>query len=219
MRQWEWERAVVQWTAITKTFNYDKNVTPEVASYIFNRIANSDTLSNKHKLEAMTEFVANNLDAFAWNWDIAKDYPEVYETAKTHYNDIVYQANLELIQRANDYALSLESDKEKSSKGGWLAGKALKASQWLVDIMKGLQSWWSSSTKRWASKKMTRLKAPIIDASKVVSDYAPTPKIDFNVDFTVKSYKPKTNLWWAKASAKPVKVKKTKVKEKDIEAI
>lgn len=219
MRQWEWERAVVQWTMITKTFNYDKNVEPEVASYIFNRIASAESLTNKQKLEAMTEFAANNLDAFAWDSPLKEQYPEVYETAKWHYNDIVYQANLELIQRANDYALSLESDKEKSSKSGWLAGKALKVSQWLVDIMKWLQSSGSSTTRRAASKTNTWLKAPIIDATKITSDYTRTPQIDFNVTFKGWAYKPKTNLWWAKASAKPVKVKKTKVKEKDIEAI
>jgi hypothetical protein len=219
MRQWEWERAVVQWTMITKTFSYDKDVEPEVASYIFNRINSAPWLSDKQKLEAITEFAANNLKAFAWDSPLKEQYPEVYETAKWHYNDIVYQANLELIQRANDYALSLESDKEKSSKSGWLAGKALKVSQWLVDIMKWLQSSGSSTTRRAASKTNTWLKAPIIDATKVTSDYARTPQIDFNVTFKWWAYKPKTNLWWAKTSAKPVKVKKTKVKEKDIEAI
>jgi hypothetical protein len=53
-----------------------------VAISIFNRIDASDTLTEKEKLEAKAEFVANNLDAFAWDSEFASENPELYEEAK-----------------------------------------------------------------------------------------------------------------------------------------
>ena len=218
MRDWEWERAVVEWTALTKTFSYDHTVSPEVALHIFNRIKNSDTLSDKMKLEAMTEFLSNNLDAFTYDSKFAEENPEIWNEVKWHYNEIVYHVNRELIQKANDYALSLESDNEK--KWSWLAKKVASISNKLAKIQEST-SWWSSSWRNRGSYTMTWVKAPILDPSKVINDYGKTPTINFNPKFSSKWYTPKTDLGWNKqqSKAKPVKVKKVKVKEKDIEVI
>lgn len=216
MMNGERERAVVEWTALTKTFSYDHTVSPEVALHIFNRIKNSDTLSEKMKLEAMTEFVSNNLDAFTYDSEFAKENPELWDEVKWHYNEIIHTVNKELIQKANDYALSLESDKEKSWSS--LAKKVGSVSNKLAKIQEST-SWWSSSRSGWASRSLTWLKAPILDPSNIINDYSKVPNIDFNIKFTWRGYAPKVNLGWAKTTAKPVKVKKTKVKEKDIEVI
>ena len=217
MNAWERERAVIEWTALTKTFSYDHTVSPEVALHIFNRINNSSTLTDKEKLEAMTEFVSNNLDAFTPDSEFAKKFPELWSEAKGHYNEIVYQVNKELIDKANDYALNLESDDEK----GWskLANKVKAASAWLRKIQEST-SWAKSSSwsKRW-NYTMTWLKAPILDPMKVLDEYSKVPQIDFNPKFTSKWYTPKTNLWGSKTTAKPVKVTRKKIKEKDIEVI
>ena len=221
MNEWERERAVIEWTALTKTFSYDHTVSPEVAFHIFNRINNSTTLTDKEKLEAMTEFVSNNLDAFTPDSEFAKENPELWEEAKWHYNEIVYQVNSELIQKANDYALSLESDSEKDSKWwGWLAWNVVKLSNKLAKIQQ--QTAWSSWWGNWKTTSMTWVKAPILDPSNIINEYSKVPQIDFNPKFTSKWYTPKTDLWWGskqQPTAKPVKVKKVKVKEKDIEVI
>lgn len=219
MRDGEWERAVIEWTALTKTFTYDHTVSPEVALHIFNRIKNSDTLSDKMKLEAMTEFLSNNLDAFTYDSEFAENNPEIWDEIKWHYNDIVYHVNRELIQKANDYALSLESDDEKKWSG--LAKKISNISNKLAKIQQET-SWWSESWRSRGSYKMTWVKAPIIDPTSIINEYSKTPTVNFNPKFTSRWYTPKTDLWWwqrQQPTAKPVKVKKVKVKEKDIEVI
>lgn len=216
MANGERERAVVEWTALTKTFSYDHTVSPEVALHIFNRIKNSNTLSEKMKLEAMTEFVSNNLDAFTYDSEFAEENPELWNEVKWHYNEIIHTVNKELIQKANDYALSLESDKEKSWSS--LAKKVWNISNKLAKIQEST-SWWSSSRRSGGSHSITWLKAPILDPSKIINSYSKVPQVNFDVKFSTRWYTPKTNLWGSKTTAKPVKVKKTKVKEKDIEVI
>ena len=215
---WEWERAVVDGTAITKTFSYDHPVSTQVALYIFNRIKSSDNLTEKEKAEAMTEFVANNLESFEWDSEFASENPELYEEAKWYYNEINYQVNSELISAANDYALSLSSDKE-DGKSGWWSWFSLKLSSISNALRKNQQntSWWARWNWNWHT--MTWLKAPILDPTKVFVEDSKVPTINFNPKFTSRAYTPKTNLWGSKTTAKPVKVKKTKVKEKDIEVI
>lgn len=214
MDEWNWEAAIVQWTQLTKTFSYDHIVSANTAMHIMNRISESDALTDKMKLEAMTEFVANNLDAFTYDWDFATENPELWEEVKWHYNELNYQASIELINAMNDYALSLSSDKEKSWKWGWRLSLKLKS------IMSALRknqqdTWWA----RWKWYQITWIKAPIIDPTKVFVEDSKVPQINFNVKFSSRAYTPKTNLWWTKTTAKPVKVKKTKVKEKDIEVL
>ena len=222
MDAWEWERAVVDWTALTKTFSYDHPVSTQVAISIFNRIDASDTLTEKEKLEAKAEFVANNLDAFAWDSEFASENPELYEEAKWYYNEINYQVNQEMINAANDYALSLNSDKEDSKGKWWWGWLALKLNSIFDALRKNQQNtgWWRSWNWNWNT--MTWVKAPILDPTKVFIEDSKAPKVNFNPKFTSRPYTPKTDLWWGskqQPTAKPVKVKKVKVKEKDIEVI
>lgn len=215
MNDGNWEAAVAQWTQLTKTFSYDHIVSANTAAHIINRIKDSDTLSDEMKLEAMTEFASNNLDAFAWNSDLYKDYPEIYEEVKAHYNELNYQVNQDLINAANDYALSLSSDDDKKKWGKW-SWLALKTKSLSEALRKNQQAtWWKRRTEPYT---MTWMKAPIIDPTKIfVEDSKP-----LKINFTSKWYAPKTNLGWAEKqqpTAKPVKVKKVKVKEKDIEVM
>ena len=215
MNEWNWEAAIAQWTQLTKTFSYDHIVSANTAAHIINRIKDADNLSDEMKLEAMTEFASNNLDAFAWNSDLYKDYPEIYEEVKKHYNELNYQVNQDLINAANDYALSLSSDDSKGKWGKW-SWLSLKTKSLSEALRKNQQAtWWKRRTEPYT---MTWMKAPIIDPTKVfVEDSKP-----LKVNFTSKWYTPKTNLGWTEKqqpTAKPVKVKKVKVKEKDIEVI
>lgn len=218
MNDWDWERAIVQWTMLTKTFSYDHTVSSQTALHIINRIKDSENLSEEMKVAAMTEFVANNLDAFAWDSDLAKENPEVYEEVKEYYNRLNYQVNKDLINAANDYALSLSSDKDESWSWGkkwWLALKVKSLSEALRKNQQ--KTWW---TWNWKTYTMTWIKAPIIDPTNIIVEDSKPAKIDFK--FTTSWYTPKTDLgWWQKQqpTAQPVKVKKVKVKEKDIEVI
>ena len=216
MNNWEWERAIVQWTQLTKTFSYDHTVSTQTAVYILNRIKDSDMLPEKMRLEAMTEFVANNLEAFAWDSDLAKENPELYEEVKWYYNKINYQVNQDLINAANDYALSLSSDKEKSWGKWWWSWLALKVKSLSEALRKNQEkTWWA-----WAgtTHTMTWIKAPILDPTKVFVEDSKVLKINF----TPKAYTPKTNLGGStkqQPTAQPVKVKTKKIKEKDIEVM